>query len=383
MKNISVPPASVRPRYQLLDGLRGVAAFVVILYHFGEGFATSAVDMMMNHGYLAVDFFFVLSGFVIGYAYDRRWSAQHMTRRTFMLRRIIRLQPMVILGAVLGLIAYIIAGCERWDGTQMPGWTVAVAFVLAMLVLPVIPGTSADVRGNNEMFPINGPEWSLFFEYIGSLLYALVLHRLGKRALGAVIVVSAIGLTACALGDISGGYTTGFGWSIDANGLPWMGFVGGFFHVGFSFSTGLLMSRGFRKRNIRGAFWLCSALIVAVCICPYVTGDGGPSVMNAVYDVAVTVFILPTIVYLGASGQTTDRFSTLICEGLGQLSYPVYIIHYPLMYLFYGWVWSNGVAFGDALPVCGAILVAIPVMAFVALRYYDEPVRAWLARKWL
>ena len=169
MNNTTVPPASMRPRYQLLDGLRGVAALVVILFHFGEGFATSSVDQMMNHGYLAVDFFFVLSGFVIGYAYDGRWANHRMTSGRFMLRRIIRLQPMVVLGAVLGLAAYIIGGCQRWDGAAVSAWPMAVAFILAILVLPVFPGTDADVRGNNEMFPLNGPEWSLFFEYIGSL----------------------------------------------------------------------------------------------------------------------------------------------------------------------------------------------------------------------
>ena len=100
------------PRYELLDGLRGVAALFVILYHFGEAFATSPTDQMFNHGYLAVDFFFVLSGFVIGYAYDGRWS-KGMTPGRFMLRRVIRLQPTVILSLFLGAIAYLIQGSVR------------------------------------------------------------------------------------------------------------------------------------------------------------------------------------------------------------------------------------------------------------------------------
>ena len=99
------PETSAQPRYEILDGLRGVAAVLVILYHFGEGFATSAVDQMMTHGYLAVDFFFVLSGFVIGYAYDRCWKNKGMTTGRFMLRRIIRLQPMVVLSVIIGAIA--------------------------------------------------------------------------------------------------------------------------------------------------------------------------------------------------------------------------------------------------------------------------------------
>lgn len=161
----TVPGAenSSKPRYELLDGLRGVAAIFVILYHFGEGFATSPVDQMMNHGYLAVDFFFILSGFVIGYAYDDRWQ-RGMSAGNFMLRRVIRLHPMVILSVIFGAVAYLIQGSVRWDGTPMPLSMLLLALLLGLFLIPVLPGAGADVRGNNEMFPLNGPSWSLFFE---------------------------------------------------------------------------------------------------------------------------------------------------------------------------------------------------------------------------
>ncbi|MFS6554353.1 acyltransferase, partial [Parabacteroides distasonis] len=108
-------------------------------FHFGEAFATSWVDQMVNHGYLAVDFFWILSGFVIGYAYDSRWS-KGMTSRRFMVRRVIRLQPMVILAALLGLAAYLIQGSVRWDGTPVSFGAVTVALLLGLLMIPVIPG---------------------------------------------------------------------------------------------------------------------------------------------------------------------------------------------------------------------------------------------------
>lgn len=133
------PETTAQPRYEILDGLRGVAAVLVILYHFGEGFATSAVDQMMNHGYLAVDFFFVLSGFVIGYAYDRRWKNKDMTTGRFMLRRIIRLQPMVVLSVVIGAIAYLLQGSVHWDGTPVPFHWVLVALILGLFMIPVLP----------------------------------------------------------------------------------------------------------------------------------------------------------------------------------------------------------------------------------------------------
>lgn len=376
--NVSTSPAiQAKPRYELLDGLRGVAAFLVILYHFGEGFATSPVDQMMNHGYLAVDFFFVLSGFVIGYAYDGRWS-RGMTAGRFMLRRVIRLHPMVVLSVLLGAVAYLLQGSVRWDGTPVPLPHLLLALLLGLFLIPVLPGMSAEVRGNGEMFPLNGPSWSLFFEYIGSILYAIVLHRLSKKALAAVTVLSGIGLTAVILGNVSGAYHVGVGWS--AGGL---GFLGGFLRLSFSFSAGLLMSRCFRKVRIRGAFWICAAAIALILSCPYVTTDGDVSVLNGVYDCVCTLFLFPAIVYIGACGATTDRFSTNTCEFLGQLSYPVYIIHYPVMYLFYAWVWNNGITLEEALPICAALFLGIIFIAWLALRFYDTPLRRYLSARFL
>lgn len=366
---------SAQPRYDILDGLRGVAAMLVIWYHFFEGFATSPTDQMMNHGYLAVDFFFVLSGFVIGYAYNKRWQSGNMTAGRFMLRRVIRLHPMVVLSVVLGAVAYLLQGSVKWDGTPVSLSMVALALCMGLLLIPVLPGAGAEVRGNGEMFPLNGPSWSLFYEYIGSILYAFVLHRLGRKSLGAVVAISAVGLAACAICNMSGAYHLGVGWSM-ADG----GWIGGFFRLSFSFGIGLLMQRGFKARHIRGAFWKCSALIAVVMACPYVGGPE-PSVYNAIYDLACTLLLFPAIVYIGACGTTTDRFSTAVCETMGQLSYPVYIIHYPVMYMFYAWVWANGLSFGQVWPVCAGLFVMIALMAWGALKLYDEPVRRWLTNK--
>lgn len=129
-----------RHRYEILDGLRGVAALLVIWYHVFEAFATSPVDQRFNHGYLAVDFFFVLSGFVIGHAYDGRWK-RGMTPGRFILRRIIRLQPMVIIGVLLGVISFIIQGCERWDGIAVSTAAVILSFIFGLFMLPALPGT--------------------------------------------------------------------------------------------------------------------------------------------------------------------------------------------------------------------------------------------------
>ena len=379
-----VPPASDKPRYALLDGLRGVGALLVIFFHFGEAFATDWTTQAVNHGYLAVDFFFILSGFVIGYAYDSRWS-RGMTTGRFMLRRLIRLHPMVILAALLGVASYLFQGSVRWDGTPVPLHAVIIALFLGLLMIPAIPHTITDVRGNAEMFPLNGPQWSLFFEYIGSLLYALLLHRLSTRLLRLWVIVSGLGVIACTMANFSGGYTMGYGWSILGwDIIPCGGFVGGVLQMSFCFGTGLLMTRDFKAgKPVRGAFWICAALLAIICCAPYISLSGGVTPLNGIYDLICTLLILPALVWLGARGVTTDRLSTSVCEWMGRLSYPVYIIHYPLMYLFYSWVWNNHITFNNAIPAMAAILVAIPLMAWAALKFYDEPVRRYLSRRWL
>lgn len=169
MSNISSAAfADTKPHYNLLDGLRGVAALMVMWYHIFEGFATSPIDQKFNHGYLAVDFFFVLSGFVVGYAYDDRWN-KTLTMKGFFKRRLIRLHPMIILGTVLGLITFMLQGSVKWNGTHVATSAAMLAMLCTLFLIPAAPGANNEIRGNGEMFPINGPYWSLFFEYIGNI----------------------------------------------------------------------------------------------------------------------------------------------------------------------------------------------------------------------
>lgn len=105
--------------------------------------------------------------------------------------------------------------------------------------------------------------------------------------------------------------------------------------------------------------------------------------LNALYDVACIILVFPLLVWLGASGTTTDRRSSGICKFLGEISYPVYAVHYPLMYLLYAWVWSESLAFADAWPVAVAVAVGSVVLAWLSLKFYDEPVRSRLTRRFL
>lgn len=368
--------ADSKPHYELLDGLRGVAALMVLWYHVFEGFATSPVDQNFNHGYLAVDFFFILSGFVVGYAYDDRWKTT-MTTTNFFKRRLIRLQPMVILGAILGAITFCIQGSEQWDGTKVSLSMVMLALLLNLFLIPAIPGTGSEVRGNGEMYPLNGPTWSLFFEYIANIMYALFIHKMSTKALRVLVVLAGIGLASFAIGNLSGYGHLGVGWSLVDYNL-----IGGFLRVLFSFSIGLLMSRNFKPVKIRGAFWICSVLMFALFAVPHV---GGMETlwMNGIYDSLCIIVFFPLLVYLGASGKTTDKASSKICKFLGDISYPVYIVHYPFMYLFYSWLWKNELTFAETWPVAVGLIIGNILLAYAALKLYDEPVRRWLSKKYL
>lgn len=367
--------ADSKPHYKILNGLRGVAALMVIWYHVFEAFATSPFDQRFNHGYLAVDFFFVLSGFVIGYAYDDRWGK--MSKKDFFKRRLIRLHPMIIMGTVLGVITFLIQGSVQWNGTKVSLSFVMLAMLLHLFLLPAIPGTGADVRGNNEMFPLNGPTWSLFFEYIGNILYALWLRKLSTKALRVVVILSGAGLASFSLFNLSGFGHLGVGWTLlDKN------FLGGMLRLLFAFSIGMLMSRDFKPVKIRGAFLICSLTIIGLLSAPYI---GGPDSlwMNGLYDAVCTIAIFPALVYLGASGKTSGKVSETLCRFLGDISYPLYMVHYPFMYLFYSWIWKNGYTFSQTWMVGVGLFVGNIMLAYLLLKIYDEPVRRLLAKRFL
>jgi peptidoglycan/LPS O-acetylase OafA/YrhL len=376
MSNISSATfADSKPHYQILNGLRGIAALIVIGYHIFEAFATSPADQQFNHGYLAVDFFFILSGFVIGYAYDDRWKS--METRNFITRRLIRLQPMVITGAVLGAITFFMQGSEKWDGTPVAPLLVMFALLLHIFLIPAVPGTGAEVRGNGEMYPLNGPSWSLFFEYIGNLLYAFFLRRLSTRALATLVALAGVGLASFAIGNLSGFGHLGVGWTLADYNL-----LGGFLRLLFAFSAGLLLSRVFKPVHITGAFWKCSLVIVVLLSMPYI-GNGNSPWINGIYDAVCTIAIFPMLVYLGASGKITGKFTVGMCKFLGNISYPLYMVHYPFMYLFYSFVWKKELTFAQTWPFAFILLFGNILVAYLCLKMIDEPARKYLTKRFL
>jgi len=362
---------STKPHYPILDGLRGVAALIVVTFHLTEPLGTGHLDILVNHGYLAVDFFFLLSGFVIGYAYDDRWPT--MTLGTFLKRRFERLQPMVVLGMTLGALGFYFTDSPIWPLIHtIPLWKLLLVLLIGYTILPV--PLALDIRGWQEMHPLNSVGWSLFFEYLANILYALGIRKFSAKALGMLVLVAAIALAHLAItspaGDVSGG------WTLNAEQVRI-----GLTRTMYPFFAGLLLARVATPTRLKHAFLWCSLVLALVLYMPRL-GGAEQVWLNGVYEAICIILVFPLLVYLGASGVLYTRAEARLCKFLGELSYPLYLVHYPLVYFYVAWISSHkGITIGQAWPYALVLLVSSVVLAYASLKWYDEPVRRWLRKR--
>lgn len=359
-----------KPHFHILDGLRGVAAIMVVAFHICEAHATSHQDQIINHGYLAVDFFFLLSGYVIGYAYDDRW--EKLTLGSFFKRRLARLQPMVIMGSIVGAAFFYFQKGDLWPMiATVPVWKTVLVMLIGATLIPL--PVSMDIRGWQEMHPLNGPAWSLFFEYVANILYAVWIRKFSRAALTVLVILSAALLVHLAVfgkeGDVIGG------WSITAEQL----------HVGFSrllfpFFAGLLLSRTAKLTRVKNAFLWCSLLVVVVLAMPRI-GSAQQLWMNGIYESVAIILVFPFIIYLGASGSIKNAFTEKVAKFFGDLSYPIYITHYPLVYTYTAWVYEGKKRLSNTWPIALLVFISAILLAWLCLKLYDEPVRKWLGKR--
>ena len=392
-----------KPRYEILDGLRGVAALMVIIFHCFESYIPVFGTQHINHGYLAVDFFFVLSGFVIGYAYDDRWggngtcgeagrpaTSNGMSVWQFFKRRLIRLHPMVVAGTVIGACLFFFQDTAFPQIRECQGWMFALCFVMGLLMIPC--GTGLDIRGWGEFNSLNGPNWSLTFEYFGNILYAFILHRLPTVVLAALAAGSAFFTLDMTMGwDVFGlfaepKYDVIGGWSLTADQM----YIG-VSRLLYPFLCGLVISRILRRYytdsnhsgsplHAKGGFWWCSIMLAAIFCIPQIGGKS--CVADGAFQAVSIVVLFPLIVLLGAGSVTTDSRSTRVCKFLGELSYPLYITHYPLMYIQMGYVQTHADApVWQHIVLNAGVVVFSVVLAWCVYKAYDLPVRHWLTAR--
>lgn len=374
-----------KPRYEILDGLRGVAAMFVVAFHLFETYYHCGPDQPVNHGYLAVDFFFMLSGFVIGYAYDDRWD--RMSVRSFVKRRLIRLHPMVIFGSLFGALMFYFGSCGAFPVIGDTPWYMVLAVMFWAFTMIPMP-TSMDIRGWSETNPLNGPAWSLQWEYLANILYAFVFRHLSKVSLSVFVAIfAAMTVVLCLNIDVTGllasrdyaSYTVMGGWSLTPGQLQV-----GITRLIYPFFCGLLVSRLNLRIKVRGGFWWCSLMIAILLCMPWmgIGTEGNSRWTNGLYEAACIIFLFPVIVMMGAGSSVRGGKSETFNKFLGDISYPIYITHYPFIYAHMAWADNNK----DA-PLATHISVAVGIfflavfVAYASYRLYDMPVREWLRKR--
>lgn len=373
-----------KPRYEILDGLRGVAAMIVVAFHLFETYSSGYKTQILNHGYLAVDFFFVLSGFVVGYAYDDRWG--RMTTWDFFKRRLVRLHPMLIMGTLIGAVLFYFGDAPSFQLVmQTPWWQMLLIAVMGCLMLPTPP--SMDIRGWGELNSLNGASWSLMWEYVANVLYALIIRRLSNVALAIVVVLSAF-LTIDVVFNfdvfgllesrsyVAGTVIGGFGLSADQIYI-------GITRLLYPFFVGLLLFRVGMRLRVKGGFWWSSLIITVMLVMPYL-GTSTDHTIDSLWQLSAIAFIFPIVVSIGAGSEITDEKTSRVCRFLGNISYPLYITHYPLIYVQMQWAATHQSApAGTHICVAVSVFVSAIAIAYATMKLYDEPVREWLKQRFL
>lgn len=344
-----------KQHFEILDGLRGIAAFAVVVFHFMEWIFTDPSQNFIGHGFLAVDFFFCLSGFVIGYAYDDRIAK--MGLRNFFISRIIRLHPLVIAGSILGLLAFLLDPFGGHLELYSTG-KIILTFICSLFLIPF--PVIAD-RGFN-LFSFNAPAWSLFWEYIANIVYALVLYRIGRNFLLLLTMLSAIAI--CYVGYNSGNLLGG-----------WSGptFWDGCARISYSFLAGLLIYRSNWIIKNKLGFGGLTILLLLAFIMPF-------SEYNWISEPLVVVLYFPLLISLGA-GAVLKPGLKKACIFSGKISYPLYMTHYGVLWMF-GNYFTNYKP--DTTQLTFVVITSVILLvgfAYLVMVIYDMPVRNYFNNK--
>ncbi|RYY32446.1 MAG: acyltransferase, partial [Sphingobacteriaceae bacterium] len=322
-----------KQHFQILDGLRGIAAVAVVIFHFMEIAVPDYSKNFISHAYLAVDFFFCLSGFVIAYAYDERLHQTGIA--TFFKLRLIRLHPLVIIGSVIGIIVFVFDPMSNLH--QKYADKLLLMFMASCLMIPY-----PLVRERYfNLFHLNAPAWSLFWEYIANIVYALVLVRLPKKALWVLTVIAA----ALLVYEAHVSTNISVGWGGD-------NIMGGGVRVFFSFLAGILVYRSKWIINSSLGFIGLGAMLLASLVIPF------SNEWNPIVEPLVVIFYFPLLIALGAGARLAPSLKSL-CNFSGEISYPLYMIHYPFIWLFMSYIETQQPSMADKTIV---MVVGTPLL---------------------
>jgi peptidoglycan/LPS O-acetylase OafA/YrhL len=350
--------ANEKHKFAVLDGMRGLAALGVLTFHVNQEFG---VPQWLPSGYLAVDLFFILSGFVIAHAYDRRIAAG-MGVRHFLKMRVIRLYPLYFLALVLLLASLAVALVFGHDVSANLGEKLT-SLPYGLLMVPDLQ----NLGSSDPAFPLNPPSWSLFFELVINIAFVVFWKRLDKQLLTMVAAISGLALVWLA----NTGYDLAGGW-----GGP--NLIVGLCRVSYSFPVGVILYR--MRGSSVGRFGVSAIALVGTValMAPSQVAGFYPDF----YDLVAILLISPLLVALGANCSRLPSWIENSCLILGTASYGIYILHTVLILPFKRvaqWVLPQGLTENGALmTVC--YTATIVMAALFSSKYYDRPVRTWLSR---
>jgi peptidoglycan/LPS O-acetylase OafA/YrhL len=360
-----------------LDGLRGVAAVAIVIGHCPEFFpsitaygyppeVTPEAGLLFEN-YLAVDFFFVLSGFVLMHAYGQKLH-DGMSPTHFMAVRLIRLYPLYLIALGFVLLPYTWAGLHGKLGLYGPDlFTFAVGALFALLMLPS-PLSSI-------LFPLNAPAWSLFFELIANGIFGLLGRKLTIQLLAFIVAVS--GALLCAAVSMEWFGFGGDGPRAMSDGWYWSSFGAGALRVSYSFFAGALTYHLWDKSRLpiripgalRSPGWLVAILIAIFAAHP-------PDAFERAYDLLITIVVFPAIVLIGASSKPSGYAARMFLT-LGLASYGVYVLQLPAKDVLLRALIRTHVSLTPAMGI--GFIAFLFVFVLAADYVYDVPVRRWLS----
>ncbi len=338
--------------FVMLDGLRGLGAILIVIGHSHLFWGLPPAPS----GALVVDVFFLLSGFVLAYAYEPHFE-RGMRPSHFMLHRIVRLYPLYLLGTLLCFAVVLVAKLDQGEQEQHLAW---FQLIPQLLMAPSPPG-----MGAIDVYSFNNPAWTLFFELAVNLVYALAYPWLrSTRVLAGVVVVMAV-LLALANFTFPGGNP----------GPLWENAWGGLARAGFGFFAGVLIFRlagSPRKATRPKRLW--APLLLAAC--PVGVFISSPPDQRGLYDFVLVVLLAPLLIYVLQWASPPRRLYSLFL-GSARISYALYILHWPMVLIAERLYWRTS-TLQDISPLVG-VLILVPAigLAFVAERYYDRPARRW------
>ena len=338
--------STLKHTYQTLDAMRGIAAIAVVLYHFGP---LLQPFQLAPRGYLAVDFFFVLSGFIVAHAYEARLE-RGLPLIDFFLIRLIRFYPLYIVGLLLAIVKAL-AQISIGDAQAMDVGRLCATVLLALSFMPSPLGRLG------ELFPLNVAAWSLFLELAANAAYAVARPWLSTICISAILIVSGSMLAWEAL------HSTAI-----VGGAFWSDLWVGVFRVSFSFFAGLLL---YRKRILTLSLlpnvnsWLLLLFLFALLVAHI------PDTLSPWYDLIFIFALSPMLVMLGAKAENHNS----VFSYLGIISYPIYVMHQPIATASRQASEMSGIP-----PVVVAIVVVLSLAcaAPILVYFFDIPARRWL-----